>query len=179
MILIDEYDAAVSDAFGKDSHRPVLSFLRKLLYSSIKGNDNRGMVYMTGVMQIAKSSIFSDLNNVSVYNIFSEMGDERFGFTESEVREMFSYYGHPEKFDEAKEWYDGYRFGNAEVYNPYSIMNYVSRGFKPGPYWIDSGSASIISDLLWSVDSQNFENITSLVTGSTIDTVMTPDLAYD
>ena len=179
IILIDEYDAAISDSFGKESHRPVLSFLRKLLYSSIKGNDCRGMVYMTGVMRIAKSSIFSDLNNVSVYDIFSEMGDERFGFTESEVRELFSYYGHPEKFDEAREWYDGYRFGNAEVYNPYSIMNYVSRGFKPGPYWIDSGSTSIISDLLWSVDSYNFENITNIVTGGSIDADITPDLAYD
>ncbi len=179
VILIDEYDAAVSDAFGTKSHEPMMKFLKDLMYSTVKGNPYRGMVYITGVMQIAKASIFSDLNNVSVFNIFSEMGDERFGFTESEVKKALKDYRHSNKFDEAKKWYDGYRFGNAEVYNPFSIMNYISSGCKAEPYWISSGSTNIISDLLWNVDSDNIDKVIGLVTGGSVETDLASELAYD
>ena len=87
-------------------------------------------------------------------------------------------FGHTEKMGEAKEWYDGYRFGNAEVYNPFSIMSYVSHGFKPEQYWIDSGSTSMITDLLWNVDSQNFEKVVDLVTGGRVETRLDHMLTY-
>ena len=126
VILIDEYDRAVSNAFGEESHKEIMSFLEKFAYASIKGNPNKQMVYMTGVMQIAKQSIFSGLNNVVVNNIFSKKSDERFGFTEEEVKSILTDFGFSDKFEIAKKWYDGYRFGDAEVYNPYS------RKFKTG-----------------------------------------------
>jgi len=121
VILIDEYGRAVSDNFGEESHKPMMSFLSRFMYASVKGNPFKQMVYVTGVMQIAQQSIFSGLNNVYVNNIFSDESDERFGFTESEVKEILEYYGYPDKLDEVREWYDGYRFGNTDVYNPYSI----------------------------------------------------------
>ena len=168
IILIDEYDAAVSDAFGTESHEPMMSFLRELMYASIKGNPYRGMVYITGVMQIAKQSIFSDLNNIVVNNVFSEESDERFGFTESEVRKILADFGYGDRFDTAKRWYDGYRFGNADVYNPYSIMYFVSKRCKEGPYWVGSGKDVLIRDLLKSITSEKYTEIMKLITGGTI-----------
>ena len=178
IILIDEYDRAVSDTFGSESHRPMMDFLGEFLGASLKSNDSLQMAYVTGVMQIAKESIFSGLNNVKVNNVFSDVSDERFGFTESEVERILKDFGHTEKMGEAKEWYDGYRFGNAEVYNPFSIMSYVSHGFKPEQYWIDSGSTSMITDLLWNVDSQNFEKVVDLVTGGRVETRLDHMLTY-
>jgi len=133
---------------------------------------------MTGVMQIAKQSIFSDLNNVTVNNIFSEQSDERFGFTAEEVRAILEHYGNPKKYREAKKWYDGYRFGNAEVYNPYSIMNYVSKGFKADNYWVDSGSNVLIRRLIRSIGDDTYADALALIAGGTVETELDSKLAY-
>lgn len=178
IILIDEYDAAATNSYGMEVQEEILKFLRDLLESSLKTNENRQMAYMTGVMQIAKQSIFSGLNNVTVNNIFSKRADEKFGFTESEVETILKDYGHPEKISEAREWYDGYRFGDAEVYNPYSIMNYVYERFEPGPYWIDSGSDAVIKQLLMSLNDDTYADVLGLVAGSSIVTELTGELAY-
>jgi len=168
VILIDEYDRAVSNAFGEESHKEIMSFLAKFMYASIKGNPNRQMVYITGVMQIAKQSIFSGLNNVVVNNVFSKRSDERFGFTESEVKDTLNDFGYGDRFDIAKEWYDGYRFGDAEVYNPFSIMYFISQGCEEKAYWVDSGRDVLVRDLLKSITSAKYTEIMKLVTGGTI-----------
>ena len=178
IILIDEYDRAVSDSFGEPMHEPMMNFLRELMYESIKGNDNKEMVYITGVMLIAQQSMFSDLNNLNINNIFSEISDERFGFTENEVKDILRYYGKEDKFDEAKQWYDGYMFGKAEVYNPYSIMRYVSNRCTPSPYWKDSGSNIVFMRLFQSMNSDNLSSITDLLTGSSIETELSQSLTY-
>ena len=178
IILIDEYDRAVSDSFGEDSHRPMMDFLGAFLSPILKNNNSLQMAYITGIMQITKESIFSGLNNLRVNNVFSVESDERFGFTESEVKELFAYYGHPETFDEAKEWYDGYRFGNAEVYNPFSIMNYVQDKFVPGQFWVNSGSDAPIYWLLRRTDMKCFTDILSLVSGESVTTRIKPALTY-
>ena len=178
IILIDEYDAAVSDAFGTESHEPMMSFLRGLMYASIKGNPYRGMVYVTGVMQIAKQSIFSDLNNIVVNNVFSKKSDERFGFVESEVKGILADFGYEDRFDAARRWYDGYRFGDAEVYNPFSIMNYVQEAFVPQQFWVNSGSDVAIRWLLERTDTIRFSEILSLVEGESIVTRLRPALTY-
>lgn len=144
IVLIDEYDRAVSDSFGSESHRPILDFLGGFLEPILKNNPDVQMAYVTGVMQIAKESIFSGINNITVNNTFSVRSDERFGFTETEIKNILTYYGHPEKFEEIEEWYDGYHFGNKDVYNPFSIMNYVSNGFLPDAYWANSGGDSVV-----------------------------------
>ena len=178
IILIDEYDCAVSDHFGDESHRRTLDFLGGFLRSALKTNPYREMAYMTGVMQIAKESIFSDLNNIFVNNIFSKNSDERFGFTETEVREILRYYGHEEKLDEVREWYDGYRFGDVEVYNPFTIMMYIRRGFEPDTYWVNSGGDGIVRNLLDRIDDANLSTIASLVTGNVARVRLYESLAF-
>ena len=109
----------------------MMDFLGDFMKATIKGNKSLQMAYVTGIMQIAKESILSDLNNIEVNTVFSTDSDERFGFTEEEVKGILSYYGHPERFEEVRNWYDGYRFGRVDVYNPYSIMKFVSNHFEP------------------------------------------------
>lgn len=112
--------------------------------------------------------MFSGLNNMKVNDIFSASSDERFGFTESEVRAITEYYGHPESFDEAKEWYDGYRFGNAEIYNPWSVLSYVKLGFVPGTYWAGTSGNSIVPDLVDRADQETRESLRILAEGGSI-----------
>ena len=178
IILIDEYDRAVSDSFGSESHRPMMNLLGKIMGAALKNNTHLQMAYVTGVMQIAKESIFSDLNNIRVNNIFSTESDEMFGFTEAEVKRILSDYGHPERFEEAKSWYDGYRFGDVEVYNPFSIMNYVSEKFEPASYWVNSGGDWIVRKLLKSIDDRNYGNILKLLAGEALTRELSPTVAY-
>lgn len=121
IILIDEYDNVINGSYGNEVNGRILDFIRDLLGNALKSNDDLLFGVITGVMQIAKGSIFSGLNNLYVNNIFDRQYDEKFGFTASEVKEMITYYGHPEKLDEVRGWYDGYRFGDADVFNPWSI----------------------------------------------------------
>ncbi|MBQ2763308.1 MAG: AAA family ATPase, partial [Candidatus Methanomethylophilaceae archaeon] len=123
---------------------------------------------ITGVMQISKESIFSGLNNLEVNNIFSKDFDEMFGFTNDEVKAICEEYSHPEKYEEAKEWYDGYRFGNTEVYNPWSVLKYVKSGFDPQAYWAGTSGNSIINSLLDCADESVFEELTTLSQGETV-----------
>ena len=162
IVLIDEYDNPINNSFNKKDHKAILDFLRYFYSSSLKGNDSLTFAVVTGVMQIAKESIFSGLNNLSVNNIFSKESDERYGFTPSEVEELCAYYGHPERFEEAKEWYDGYRFGNAEIYNPWSVLNYIDNRFEPGKYWAGTSGNDIIDTLLNYADSETYEELQSL-----------------
>lgn len=155
-----------------------MEFLGEFMNYSLKNNDSVQMAYVTGIMQIAKDSIFSDLNNIIVDNIFSTISDERFGFTETEVKQILSYYGHPERFDEVKQWYDGYRFGDAEVYNPFSVMNYIMRGFKPSSYWVDSGGDTVLRWMLGRINGSNFSRILGLVEGGSLRTDLTSSLRY-
>ena len=178
IILIDEYDRAVSDAFGTESHRPMMDFLGEFMCAALKNNGSLQMACVTGIMQIAEESIFSGLNNIWVDNIFSTESDERFGFTETEVKQILTDYGHPEKFGEVKQWYDGYRFGNAEVYNPFSVMNYVSDGFTAKPYWVNSGGNWIIKNLLDRINDRNMARMMGIVSGSTVAVGLSDSLVY-
>ncbi len=178
VILIDEYDRAVSDAYGSESHRPMMDFLGDFMCAALKNNDSLQMACVTGITQIAGESIFSGLNNIKVNNIFSIQSDERFGFTETEVKQILSDFGRPEKFEEVKQWYDGYRFGNAEVYNPFSVMNYVSDNFTAKPYWVNSGGNWIIKNLLDRINDRNMERMMGIVSGSAVTVGLSDSLAY-
>ena len=178
IILIDEYDRAVSDSFGSESHRPMMDLLGKIMGAALKNNDSLQMAYVTGIMQIAKESIFSDLNNIRVNNIFSIKSDERFGFTEAEVKKILADFGHPEKFEEAKAWYDGYRFGDAEVYNPYSIMSYVQSEFEPSSYWVNSGGNWIIKSMLDGIDDESYADVLALASGQSVQMSLDPAIVY-
>ena len=178
VILIDEYDRAISDPFGESLREPASIFLRELLYESTKGNDNRELVFITGTMQTAQESILSDLNNLRVNNIFSTMSDERFGFTENETRSILEHYGGEGRFDEARQWYGGYVFGNAEVCNPRSIMRYASNGFVPAPYWENDESEIISMKLFESLNNDNLSDVIGLLTGGCIEKELSRHYTY-
>uniref|UniRef100_UPI0037DBFE25 AAA family ATPase n=1 Tax=Candidatus Methanarcanum hacksteinii TaxID=2911857 RepID=UPI0037DBFE25 len=119
-------------------------------------------------MQISKESIFSGLNNISVNNVFNTESDEMFGFTSDEVNQMCVDYGHPEKYEEASQWYDGYLFGRSEIYNPWSVLNYVKSGFIPDEYWAGTSGNSIINTLLDKADRSVLDDLKVLGEGGSI-----------
>ena len=166
VVLIDEYDRAIANGFGSHVRGFVIDILSRFLSAILKDNEYLQMAYVTGITQVAKASIFSGLNNLSVNNIFSERSDERFGFTESEVKDILSYYGHPDKFEEVREWYDGYRFGNAEVYNPYSVMMYVQNRTVADSYWRNSGRNTPVQWMLQRTGSIGLNTVADIINGN-------------
>ena len=168
IVLIDEYDNPVNNAFNRDFYAGVMGSLRRFYSLTLKGNPYMSFAVVTGVMQIAKESIFSGLNNLRVDNVFSKKFDERYGFTEPEVKDLCAYYGHPEKFEEAKEWYDGYRFGNADVYNPWDILMYIRNDFEPGTYWADTSGNDILETFLDGLDDRTYGDLVALGNGKTV-----------
>ena len=179
VVLIDEYDHPVTEAFDTDSLRPNTQFLGKILSATLKDNDCIELAYITGITRIAKEGMFSGLNSVVVNDVFSERSGERFGFTEREVRDMLAYYGHPEKFDEVREWYDGYRFGDSEVYNMFSVLNYVYHGFEPDGYWAMSGSDEPLIWMMTRLRYRNFPLISGIVRGIPTRSEVIRSMTYD
>lgn len=162
VILVDEYDQPVNSSYGTPEQGRILAFMHDLFSSAFKGNDSMRYGVVTGVMQISKESIFSGLNNQNVNNVLSVGSDEMFGFTPAEVERLCADFGHPERFGEAREWYDGYRFGEAEIYNPWSLLSYVENGFRPAPYWSRTGANDIIDDLLAGADDAVYDDLLKL-----------------
>ena len=179
IILLDEYDNPLHNAFGKTFQDNIIRIMRELMSSALKGNDFLEFGIVTGIMQIAKESIFSGLNNLKVNNIFSAKYDEMFGFTDDEVKSICEEHGHPEKYEEAKEWYDGYRFGDVDIYNPWSVLNYIYEGFKPQSYWVGTSDNSIMDTLLDYADEKVFEELLKLSQGETIEKTVDPTITFE
>ena len=148
VILIDEYDSPINHAATHGFGEEALQFFRNFLSGALKDGEHCRLGVITGILRVAKEGVLSGLNNLEVWSVFDDDYSDCFGFTEGEVRELLSVYGHPEKIDEAKDWYDGYRFGPSEIYNPWSVINYVRRGFKPAPYWNSTSSNDIVADAI-------------------------------
>lgn len=168
VILLDEYDNPIHNTYGKQHQSAITQTIREMLSSALKANDSLEFGVVTGVMQIAKESIFSGLNNPNINNIFSTSYDEMFGFTDDEVESICSEYNCLDKSAEIKDWYDGYRFGNANVYNPWSVVMYIHENFAPKPYWANTSSNSIIDALLDNADDRVFEELKSLSQGESL-----------
>ncbi len=162
VMLFDEYDNPIHNAYGKPFLPYIIQTMKDILSSALKGNGSLRFGVVTGVMQVSKESIFSGLNNLSVKNILSRDFDEMFGFTDDEVRSILEEYGYPEKYDEAKDWYDGYRFGDADIYNPWSLLNYVKSGFVPDTYWAGTSGNSIIDIFFDIADDRMLNDLRSL-----------------
>ncbi|MBQ8180081.1 MAG: AAA family ATPase, partial [Candidatus Methanomethylophilaceae archaeon] len=178
VVLLDEYDSPLHNAYGTTFHGDVLGIMRGMLSSALKGNESLAFGVVTGVMQIAKESIISGLNNLEVNNIFNSDFDEMFGFTDDEVRAICDEYGHPDKYDEAREWYDGYRFGNTDVYNPWSVLKFVKSGFVPRTYWAGTSGNSIIDTLLDNADGKTFDEIGLLARGVPAPKTVDPTVTF-
>lgn len=168
IIIIDEYDTPIQEGYSKDFYDEIIGFMRNFFSGALKDNKNLSYGFLTGILRIAQESIFSGLNNLTVNSVMDEAYDRYFGFTNEEVSEMLDYYGVAEKKSELQEWYDGYLFGNEEIYNPWSVINYISKGCVPQAYWVNTGKNEILEDVLKVADEDITEKLYSLIRGDIV-----------
>ena len=148
VILIDEYDSPINYAATHGFGEEALQFFRNFLSGAMKDGKHCRLGVITGILRVAKEGVLSGLNNPEVWSVFDSDYSDCFGFTEDEVMDLLSACGHPEKIAEARDWYDGYRFGPSEIYNPWSVLNYARRDFVPEPYWTNTSSNDLVSDVM-------------------------------
>ena len=184
IILIDEYDVPLENSYFRGFYDEMIDFIRSLFESALKTNDNLEFAVITGCLRISKESIFTGLNNLKIISLLNGDYAEYFGFTPAEVEKMLVDYKLEEKKEEAKSWYDGYLFGNTEVYNPWSVINYVDYGINnenalPRPYWSNTSSNSIVRHLIEKADDSAKEEIELLIQGKTIEKTVHEDITYE
>lgn len=181
IILIDEYDTPLQEGYLKGYYDEILNFMKSFLGSSLKGNLALEKGVLTGIMKIAKESIFSDFNNPSVATVLMPRFEDKFGFTKSEVKEMLNYYNLEEKEEIIEKWYNGYLFGNdQEIYNPWSILNYISLpayGFKP--YWNNTASKEMIKRVLQLDSVESKKTIENLLENKRVVKEISENIVYD
>ena len=168
IIIIDEYDTPIQEGYSKDFYEEIIGFMRNFFSGAFKDNKNLSYGFLTGILRIAQESIFSGLNNLTVNSVMDEEYDQYFGFTEDEVIKMLNYYGVSEKEEELKDWYDGYLFGSKEIYNPWSVINYISKGCIPQAYWVNTGKNEILEDVLRVATDDITERLHSLLQGERV-----------
>lgn len=184
IILIDEYDVPLENAYFQGFYERMTGFVRSVLESALKTNENLQFAVITGCLRISKESIFTGLNNLKVISVLDESYAEHFGFVQSEVDELLRFYGMEERQNEVKEWYDGYLFGNTEVYNPWSLLNYVydiiyQNSEFPKPYWSNTSSNSIVRELVENADSDTKKELENLIAGNSIEKPIHEDITYE
>lgn len=165
IIIIDEYDTPIQEGYAKDFYDEIIGFMRNFFSGAFKDNKNLSYGFLTGILRIAQESIFSGLNNLTVNSVLDEEYDSFFGFTYSEVHQMMEYYGVVDMEEELKEWYDGYLFGNEEIYNPWSVINYISKGCQPLAYWVNTGKNEVLEDVLNAATDDITERLYALLQG--------------
>ncbi len=178
MVIIDEYDTPIQQGHSCGFYDDVILFIRNLFSGAFKDNKHLKYGFLTGILRVAKESIFSGLNNLKINSILDNRYSEYFGFTPDEVREMAAYYGTPEKYDEICAWYDGYRFGDTEIFNPWSVINYFSNERKPGCYWLSTGSNDVIGEMLTHADEATYHRLHSLLQGKAFNTAVDTSVIY-
>lgn len=163
IIIVDEYDTPIQEGYSKDFYENIINFMRNFFSGAFKDNRYLSFGFLTGILRIAQESIFSGLNNLSVDSIMDQEYDQFFGFTEKEVDELLSCYNVSSSKQELKDWYDGYLFGNTEIYNPWSVINYVARGCVPQAYWANTGKNEILAEVLHDATEDIIDKLYSLV----------------
>ena len=183
IILIDEYDVPMQAAYQNDYYDKMVDFLRSVFSSSLKTNDALEKGIMTGCLRISKESIFTGLNNFSSYSILDNIANECFGFTTKEVEQLLSDYQLSQSMNEVREWYDGYRFGDLEIYNPWSSLSYVKYrirdvSFRPVSFWANTSSNSIVMQYIQSGDRRLRNEFEQLMNGQSIIKDIKAELTY-
>lgn len=168
IIIIDEYDTPIQQGYTTGYYNQIVGFMRNLLSGAFKDNSNLAYGFLTGILRVAKESIFSGLNNLTVHSVLDEKYSEYFGFTADEVREMAEYYGVPEKYSNICDWYDGYRFGSKDIFNPWSVINYFYNDCFPKAYWQSTGDNSIIRQIVAEADEETADNLRKLMQGQAV-----------
>ena len=184
VILLDEYDVPLENAYFRGFYEQMADFIRSLFESALKTNDFLRFAVITGCLRISKESIFTGLNHLNIISVLDKKYSEHFGFTEPEVLQMMKYYQVEKRFSAMKEWYDGYRFGSVEVYNPWSVIKFLydlcsDINAFPHPYWINTSSNDIIKDLIVRADRETKGQIEVLLSGKTLDIQVHEEVTYE
>lgn len=183
IVLIDEYDVPLQAAYQNNYYEEMVEFLRSVFSSALKTNDALKKGVMTGCLRISKESIFTGLNNFTAYSVLNNISSESFGFTELEVKQLLKDYNLSEKMDEVKEWYDGYQFGNKEIYNPWSTLMYVKNitqdvSFKPISFWANTSGNDIVVKYIQNGDKKLRKEFDVLMSGQSLIKYIKPELTY-
>lgn len=183
IVLIDEYDVPLQAAYQNNYYEEMVEFLRSVFSSALKTNDALEKGVMTGCLRISKESIFTGLNNFTAYSVLNNISSESFGFTELEVKQLLKAYNLSEKMDEVKEWYDGYQFGNKEIYNPWSTLMYVKNitqdvSFKPISFWANTSGNDLIVKYIQNGDKKLRKEFDVLMSGQSLIKYIKPELTY-
>ena len=178
IIIIDEYDTPIQQGYIRGYYDKVIDFMRALFSGGLKDNPHLSYGFLTGILRVAKESIFSGLNNLKINSILDHRYSEYFGFTPEEVREMSEYYGMQKKYEEICEWYDGYRFGKTEIFNPWSVIGYFNNECIPRAFWQSTGSNDIISEILANATAETCEKLESLMQGKSFLTHIDTSVIY-
>ena len=178
IIIIDEYDTPIQQGHIKGFYDEIIGFMRNLFSGGLKDNKHLTYGFLTGILRVAKESIFSGLNNLAINSILDTKYSEYFGFTADEVKEIARYYHAEDKYNEICEWYDGYKFGNTEIFNPWSVINYFRNGCQPRAYWQSTGSNDIIGEILGGADETIYEKLNALLQGESFLTYIDTGVIY-
>ena len=183
IVLIDEYDVPLQAAYQNNYYEEMVEFLRSVFSSALKTNDALEKGVMIGCLRISKESIFTGLNNFTAYSVLNNISSESFGFTELEVKQLLKDYNLSEKMDEVKEWYDGYQFGNNEIYNPWSTLMYVKNitqdvSFKPFSFWANTSGNDIVVKYIQNGDKKLRKEFDLLMNGQSLVKYIKPELTY-
>lgn len=178
VIIIDEYDTPIGQGYMRGFYDEVVLFMRNLFSGGLKDNRHLSYGFLTGILRVAKESIFSGLNNLKVNSILDSQYSEHFGFTMEEVKAITRYYHVEEKYEEICAWYDGYRFGDMEIFNPWSVINYFSNGCQAKAFWQSTGSNDIIGEVLANAGEDIYERLHALLQGESFLTYVDTGVIY-
>lgn len=178
IIIIDEYDTPIQQGHICDFYPKTINFMRNLFSGGLKDNPHLAFGFLTGILRVAKESIFSGMNNLKINSILDSDYSSYFGFTKNEVIEMLNYYGYENKYQEICDWYDGYRFGNTEIFNPWSVINYIANKCFPKAIWQSTGSNEIIGEIISNASNEINENLYKLLCGEKITTYIDTSVIY-
>lgn len=178
VVLIDEYDTPIQQGHSRNFYNEIITFMRNFMSGGLKDNSSLAFGVLTGILRVSKENLFSGLNNPIVNSVLDEKYSQYFGFTEDEVRDMADYYGHMERLEELCDWYDGYRFGNTEIYNPWSVANYFYNNCQAKPYCTNTSDNEIIREIMASLTPDIAENLFSLMQGQSVQASLNMDVIY-
>ena len=178
IIIIDEYDTPIQSGYIYGFYDAAIQFIRDFFSSALKDNQHIAFGFLTGILRVAKESIFSGLNNVNVSTLLDRRYSDYFGFTTEDVQTLAEYYQATDKLTELKEWYDGYKFGNTEIFNPWSVLKYFNNYCEAEPYWVQTSENSTIREIIIGLDNNTCENLRALLNGATIESIVDTNIIY-
>ena len=179
VLLLDEYDVPIQQAWEQGYYTEAIAFMRNFLSLALKTNPALDFALLTGVLRIAKESIFSGLNNLVISSVIEESYPTAMGFTSEEVHNLANAMGHEDKLPEIQQWYDGYRIAGIDIYNPWSVLNYFDSNCRPQPYWANTSSNAILKQLLKNTSQEQQNNLLRLLRGQNIAAIVDEGIVYE